>query len=317
MREKDLLETYLQELTTSGYEKGLKWATYRLGRLFEYLQEKALELEEVGVRQAQEFQGWLLETGRRDGGEYARGSINNFLKEAGRFYQFLKQKGLVAANPFTEVKRVRVELKLPRNIPKEKQISALLETLSRFERKKGLKNQIRRYKVHVICELQYSTALRIGEVAALKEEDIDWERGVVEVRDGKGGKRRTVFLNEYAREVLRLYVQQMRSLVLYETSHHELLFGAKAGRLLTVVNEELAEAASRLKLGRLTSHCFRHAVGFHLLRSGCEIRFIQDLLGHEKLRNTEIYTRVEKKDLKAVLDRYHPRKFRRPGDEKA
>jgi site-specific recombinase XerD len=315
--ENDLLKSYLQELAASGYEKVLKWVSYRLTRLFEYLEENELKLEDVGVKEAQEYQGWLLETGRKDLKSYAKGSIHNFLKEAVRFYRFLKKKGVVYTNPFAEVKRVRVELKLPRNILKEKEMNLLLEKLSRFEGQKGLKSKVRRYKVHVICELQYSTALRIGEVASLKEEDIDWERGVVELREGKGGKSRSVFLNEYAKQLLWLYVKQMRGLVMCENNRRDLLFGAGAGRLMTIVNEELARAASLLKLGRFTSHGFRHAVGFHLLKAGCDIRFIQEILGHERLHNTEIYTRVEKKDLKAVLDRYHPRQFKSINCEKA
>ena len=279
VNEKNLLETYLQELAASGYEKGLKWASCRLTRLFEYLEENELNLEDVGVKEAQGYQGWLLETGRKDLKSYARGSIHNFLKEAVRFYGFLKKKGVVYTNAFAEVKRVRVELKLPRNILKEKQMNLLLEELSRFEGRKGLQNKVRRYKVHVICELQYSTALRIGEVAGLKEEDIDWKRGVVELREGKGGKSRSVFLNEYAKQLLGLYVKQMRNLVMCGNNNKELLFGAGAGRLMTIVNEELSEVASLLELGRFTSHGFRHAVGFHLLKAGCDIRFIQDILG--------------------------------------
>ena len=175
----------------------------------------------------------------------------------------------------------------------------------------GLRNQKTKYKVHVTAELMYSTGLRAGEVAGIKEEDIDFLRGTIDVIDVKSGSEKTVFLNEYAKNILKIYVSEMKDLVLSETNDKRYILGVKAGRLVVIVNEELKRVTEKLKLPALTSHGFRHAVGYHFLRAGCDIRYIQEILGHKSIHNTEIYTKVDKEDLQKILDEFHPRKWRR------
>ena len=88
-----------------------------------------------------------------------------------------------------------------------------------------------------------------------------------------------------------------------------LLFGTGWARFGKAVNAQLAQACASCGLPVMRSHGFRHAVGFHLLRAGCNIRHIQSILGHRRLRNTEVYTKVEKEDLKQVVDACHPRRW--------
>jgi site-specific recombinase XerD len=85
------------------------------------------------------------------------------------------------------------------------------------------------------------------------------------------------------------------------------LFGTGKAQLMSFVNRELKRVSAAAGLPLITSHTFRHAVGFHLLRAGCNIRHIQALLGHAKLKTTEVYTKIDKEDLRNVIDKYHPR----------
>jgi site-specific recombinase XerD len=158
----------------------------------------------------------------------------------------------------------------------------------------------------------YATGLRVSEVAALKVSDIDFDRGTLTVREGKGGYQRTALLNQFARDVLELYMRDLRArlFTLSHEANRELLFGARWAWFGIWVNKELARACAELELPAMRSHGFRHALGYHLLRSGCTIRYIQSILGHKHLRNTEVYTRVEKEDLKRVVDICHPRKWK-------
>jgi site-specific recombinase XerD len=158
----------------------------------------------------------------------------------------------------------------------------------------------------------YSTGMRISEAAGLTVSDIDFRRSLVTVREGKGGISRVCFLSEYAREVLRMYVDEMRQALESEWNERngELLFGVRWHSLIMIMNKKLLETAKKLGLPKVTNHMFRHAVGYHLLRAGCPIRHIQEILGHKAIKNTEIYTKVDKEDLKAVLDKYHPRTFK-------
>ena len=315
MRKKDidqLFNDFLEDEKLSGrMEKGLIQLKKAVPKLFYWLDESELQFQEVGIGEALAFQGWIIETGRLDGGKYQSSTVRNYLKAAGSFYEFLKSEGIVFDNPFRQIRKVREEKTLPRNILKEEQMETLLTTLSNYDGEKGSKNQITMYKVHVIAELMYSSGLRISEVADLKVSDIDFFKGIIHVRQGKGGFPRVAWLNDYAKEILHIYVTKMRELTFssWNDKYEDLLFGTPWDTLEKLVNRTLKEVSVRLKLGHFTSHGFRHALGYHLLRSGCNIRYIQEILGHKSLKNTEIYTKVDREDLKEVLDSFHPRKF--------
>jgi integrase/recombinase XerD len=313
-----LLHDFLADETVRGARA--RWASslkYRVPKLFTYLEEQDLGIRQVKVADAQGYQGWLLETGRLDGGKYSAVSITTYVTAATCFYAWLKRCGIVSVNPFSDVRKLRAGRKLPRHILKEKEMNRFLLELSPFDNAAdGLTNRITRYRVHVVAELLYSTGLRISEAAALRVGDIDFSRGIVQVVDGKGGKDRIAFLNDYAKEVLRLYVTHLRDVIFNSWNRaNDTLFGVQWGWFEKIVNRELKAVSNRLGYGNVTSHSFRHAVGFHLLRAGCDIRRIQAILGHERLKTTEVYTKVEKEDLREVLDTFHPRQFKGADNE--
>ena len=312
-----LFEEYLNEIKLEGHTvQGLLGLRIRVPKFFTFLTEKNLKINEVGIREAQDFQGWLIETGRLDGGAYSPKTVNSYLIAATNFYEFAKRKGLVASNPFKEIKKMRIDKKLPRNLLKEDQMNRFLEKLSRFDEAgrtgaPSLKAKTTRYKVHVIGELMYATGLRVSEAANLLSTDINFSKGTITVREGKGGKSRTAWMNDYAKEVLKLYVEEMREVVFNEwNKRNGTLFGVRWQPFEKLVNGVLRSTARELGFPTMTSHGFRHALGYHLLRAGCNIRYIQEILGHKLIRNTEIYTKVDKEDLKEVLDTCHPRKFK-------
>jgi len=316
---KELLKKYIEDERLRGKrETSLMSLKHRIPKLFDFLDEYNLSLNMVKINDVFSYQKWLTEKTTKKGSKYQNISINHFVFSASSFFNYLKREKLVYVNPFKEVRKMREDSKLPRNILKEKDMHKFLNELSDFNKENGLKKQIRRYKVSVISELMYSTAMRINEVGKLKVNDIDFERGVVNVIDGKGGKNRIAFLNEYAKNVLKIYVTEMRDAISNEWNERnkDSLFGIKSAWTEKSVNLVLKEVANSINLPVVTSHNFRHAVGFHLLRAGCDIRYIQALLGHEKLKTTEVYTKVEKDDLKKVLDKFHPRKFMRVENEK-
>jgi site-specific recombinase XerD len=303
---KKYLASFLEARKQEGFRdsKGMK---KNVKKFFRYLDEKDLSAAGLRLAEAQGYQGWLIEQKR-----YASGSIINFMKGAKAFYGYLKKSGIAYTNPFAEVRRIREEKRLPKNILKEKEMHRLLVGMRDFDKIMEIGKKRLRYRMHVLAEFLYSTACRISEAASVKVSDIDFGRGTVEVVDAKSGYKRVVFLSEYAKEVLRLYVTEMTGEILKGSNNKEMLFGAKGNRLCEVLNRELREVARRENLPAIKSHGFRHAVGYHLLRAGCGIRQIQEILGHRAIRNTEVYTKVDKEDLKEVLDRFHPRSDVKP-----
>jgi len=310
----ELMSEYLKELKTSGHrERGITGLKSRVKRFLNYLCERGLRVHEVGVKEAQEYQGWLKEQGKAKGLSLRNATLKVYITACVNFYEFLKSKNMAHTNPFKEIRRARVEKVLPRNLLKEKQMSIFLKKLSRFEEETRLTARVTRFKVYVLAELMYATGLRIAEAAGLKVDDIDFERGIVNVTEGKQGVSRICFLNDYAKELLKLYIEEFRDLTFnyWNKTNRELLFGARWSSFGKTVNKVLKKAAQSLKYAKFTSHCFRHCLGYHLLRAGCDIRHIQAILGHKMLRNTEVYTKVDKEKLKEVFERCHPRTLRR------
>lgn len=306
-----LLKEFIEEEEARGRKyQGIIGLKNRVPKFFRYLEEQNLPLLPAGLNEAQGYQGWLIETGRADGGNYSNRTVAAYLVAVTAFYEFLLHRGLTESNPFKEIRRVRSEKKLPGNILREKEMGQLLEELSRFGDESSLKRKVRKYKAHVTAELLYASGMRITEASMLAVCDIDFEAGLVRVREGKGGTPRVCYLNEYSREVLRLYIKRLRPLI--RTAWHreeDRLFYTGWQQFGKVMNEVLHETACECELEKITCHGFRHAVGYHLLRAGCSIRWIQEILGHRRLRNTEIYTKVDKEDLKSVLDTCHPRRW--------
>jgi integrase/recombinase XerC len=308
---RQLYADYLAYLKLTGHRKrGINVLRLRSRDILDYMQETGIKsFTEMGVKEAINYQGWIMEKGRCKKGRYNNNTVTGYLRSASCLFNYLKVRKLIYTNPFREIKRLRREKKLPA-VLKEKQMSLLLKELSDFNSERRLKDKMTKYRIHVICELMYASGLRSTEAAELRLEDIDFTRGLVKVNDGKQGESRITLLNEYAVKVLELYVNEMRELTSTRSNKkNDTLFGTRFDPFNKTLNKKLKEAVKKLSLPHITSHGFRHALGAHLLRSGCDIRYIQAILGHKRLTSTEIYTKIEKEDLKEVLDRYHPRQF--------
>ena len=308
---KEYIAGYLQEQISKGVstrEAGHK--KNRLKKLKEYLDEEGIGFKYLRSKKAQRFQGWLLKKKSNKGHKYAKSTVVRAVNQASSFYEYLKKNKVILSNPLKQVKRVRVDKTVVKNILKEKQMNKLLDELTRFEDEQSLREKVSRYKLHVVAEIMYATGMRIGEAEGLRVEDIDFERGMVVVKDKKKKKQRIAILNEYAIKVLKLYVEKMRYWVFCKVNFENgTLFGTKGESLECFLNKKLKYLCKRLGYSIMTTHGFRHSLGYHLLKAGCDIRYIQSILGHERLRTTQIYTRVEKEELRSVLDKYHPRKW--------
>lgn len=308
----ELFESFLayeeQRVSRQGYETLLKM-TRRLLRWFE---EEEINLEDVSVRDALRYRNSVSGHVKKDGGSLSVGSIHNHLKAGKRFFAYLVEKELRKTNPFEDVAYPRLPEHVSRNVLSEVQMGYLLETLKAFDQVEGERRQLRRYRLHVAAEFLYATGLRIAEAASLVPENIDTGSRLVYVPEGKGQKARIAFMTCFASEVMEQYLKEGRKAVLgsYGRKYGHTVFGANHGRFMAVINEELKEVCQSLELPVITSHGFRHSLGTHLLHAGCDMRYIQVILGHESLGTTQVYTRVDKDDLKNSLDMYHPRKWR-------
>jgi site-specific recombinase XerD len=307
---KKLLKDFIEYERNQG-KRSLRKLPYVLAPFFTWLDGAGFDLSDLNYQKANEYQTHLS-TLKNDNGSlhYGGSTVYDMVNIAGRLYAYLLAVCKVYVNPFIGLKRVKQEVRLPRDIPTESKMDELLKSLREFWKEPFLRDRRNVYKTHVIAELMYASGLRIAEVANLKPADIDFEKNIIRVRAGKGGKDRTAYLNEYAGKVLKMYVEAMREAANW--ANNGSLFGVKSGRILdSSLNGRLIECGRKCGIARFTSHNFRHAIGFHLLRRGCDMRYIQIILGHEDLNSTTIYTKVVKEDLRNELDSCHPRTFGR------
>ena len=293
--------------TRQGYETIRKTA-YRLLKWFE---AEEIAPEAAGIRDCIRYRNETAGRVKADGAALSAGTVRNHLKAGKRLFAFLVATERRADNPFRDIKPPRLPEHYSRNVLSEVQMGCLLERLMRFDRGAGVRERLGRYRLHVLAEFLYATGLRIAEAASLIPENIDTVSRLVYVPEGKGRKARLAYMTGFASEVMHWYLQAGRQAVLgnYGRGYGRTVFGAHPQRLMAVVNRDLKAVCRELELPEITSHGFRHSLGTHLLRAGCDMRYIQVILGHEALHTTQVYTRVDKDDLKDSLDRFHPRKW--------
>lgn len=183
------------------------------------------------------------------------------------------------------------ELPLPR--PRKEQ--RLPVVLGREEFRRFLA-EVRNPKHVAILALAYSAGLRVSEVVRLRPEDIDRDRGLIQVRRGKGRKDRHTLLSHTALALLDTYLDG--------AAPGEWLFpGPRPSRHLTSRSVQKITATARLRAGitkPVTPHVLRHSFATHLLESGTDVRLIQELLGHASVRTTEIYTHVSRSQIERI-----------------
>ena len=309
----DLYDEFLDAQQTKISPQGFVTLKDISRRVLTWFDTQELDMHAVTIQDALQFALWASERVTKEGNSIATGTMRNYLNVARRFFDHLVRTERIASNPFREVKYPRLPEHFSKNVLSESQMGCLLKKLEQFDELPLWSKRIRRYRVHVIAEFLYATGFRIAEACSLTASNLDLDQRLVYVAEGKGGKARTVFLGSYAAAVMKLYLEKGRALVFgnyaRREDHDGNLFGADRTRVGFVVNTELETVCAELGIPVITSHGFRHSLGTHLLRSGCDMRHIQVILGHESLGTTQIYTRVDKEDLKRSLDEFHPRKW--------
>lgn len=182
------------------------------------------------------------------------------------------------------------------NIPRPKKQKKLPIVLSQEEVIRLL-NVVENIKHRAILFIVYSAGLRVGEVVRLKLSDIDSDRMLVRIEQGKGRKDRYTLLSETALEALRIYTK------IYKPDYW-LFPGGKAGKFLTErsVQKVFEAARDKVEISKdATVHSLRHSFATHLLEGGVDLRYIQELLGHSSSKTTEIYTHVTQKSIRNIV----------------
>jgi site-specific recombinase XerD len=229
----------------------------------------------------------------------ARATMARRVAALRRYFRWLRRTGVVASDPALRLTAPAGAARLPRVLSRE-EVGALLDRPP-VAAADALADAVRR-RDDAVLELLYGSGLRVAELCHLDLGDVDQERRLVTVW-GKGAKQRTVPISRPAAAAVAGWLER-----------RHVLAGPEAGRALLCnrVGRRLGERDVRRLLDRRAAsptspHALRHSFATHLLDGGADLRVVQELLGHESIATTQVYTHVSKERLLHVHERTHPR----------
>ena len=225
-------------------------------------------------------------------------SISRHLSSLRSFYNYLEQESVVENNPFKLISSPKKSIKLP-NYMKYNEFEEMINSCDQTPL--GIRNKC-------LLEVLFATGARIGELININISDIDFSNKEIKVL-GKGNKERIVFLNDHAVDSLKNYINNSRPVLLKNKSSNRLFINHIGGELTTRgVRDILDNIIKKSSLNiKVTPHMFRHTFATMLLNEGCDLKSVQELLGHVNLSTTQIYTHVTGDYIKEMYLHTHPR----------
>ena len=216
------------------------------------------------------------------------------------FYKFLLIEEAVENDPTTLVESPRIGRKLP-EILTDDEINRLIEAID-DTKAEGLRNK-------AILETLYSCGLRVSELVDLKLSNLHFEQEFLRIA-GKGDRERLVPISKRAIEDIKKYLILSRKKLTIEKGFENIVFLNRRGKKLSrvMIFTIIKNLAEKIKLEKnISPHTFRHSFASALVQGGADLRTVQEMLGHESILTTEIYTHLDKEYLKDTVNKFHPR----------
>jgi integrase/recombinase XerD len=265
-------------------------------KLAEYLELAGLEVSPVDIRDEHllGFLKYISELG------LAAHSQARMLSGIRAFYKYLLLENEIKEDPTELIESPRLPRKLP-DVLSYEDIELMLGAID-HSTPEGTRNR-------AIIEVLYSCGLRVSELTGLQLTNCYFDIGFIRVL-GKGDKVRLVPIGKEAIKYTKLYLEHVRSQMPVQKDSEDIVFLNRRGKELTrvmifLVIKDLAEKAGISK--NVSPHTFRHSFATHLIEGGASLRAVQEMLGHESITTTEIYTHLDRDYLRQVITEFHPR----------
>ena len=281
---KKLIKEYLDYLKyIRGYQENtINSYLIELTKYASYLKEKKINYLIISKDEIYAYLKYLDDLG------YKNSSVARHLSALRGFYDYLKREGQIDTNIYKLIKNPKLEKKLP-NVLNDEEINKIFA----FPKDEKPKNILTR----VLFEVIYATGIRISEFISIKESDIDFTEGSIRIL-GKGKKERIVYFGEYASLALKDYLVVREKIKKEDTDY--LFLNVSGYRLKRRSAEQIVyDWINNVSINHhISPHTLRHTFATSLLTHGADIRTVQELLGHEKLGTTQIYTHLTSDYLK-------------------
>ncbi len=267
-----------------------------INKLIDFLDKSGKKLSPIKVKldNLKSFVAWLNE---RDVSPRTQARTISGIKS---FYKYLLIEGIISSDPTALLESPKIGRKLPDVLSME-EIDKLIESID-LNKAEGQRNK-------AMLETLYSCGLRVSELVNLKITNLFFEQGFVKV-EGKAGKERLVPVSGRAIDEINKYLSGYRKNLNISKDSENILFlnrrGKKLSRVMVfTIIKNLAEKISLNK--KISPHTFRHSFATHLINGGADLRAVQEMLGHESILTTEIYTHLDNDYLKSTINQFHPR----------
>ena len=216
------------------------------------------------------------------------------------FFDYMIFESYRASNPTDLIEAPKLGRKLP-DVLGLNEIDLLLEQID-LAHPQGYRNR-------AMLEMLYGSGIRVSELVNLSLSNLFFEENLIRVT-GKGNKQRLVPMGKLTKKFIIFYINEIRLQQKINSVYQDIVFLNRNGKILTrqmiftIIRQLALKANIEKKIG---PHTFRHSFATHLLENGADLRTIQILMGHENITTTEVYTHLDTKHLRSVIERFHPR----------
>lgn len=264
-------------------------------KLTDYLQLKSqlLEPAQIELSHLQSFVQWIAELGMKPS------SQARLISGLRSFFTYCITEQIIVINPSTLLEAPKMKRALPDFLSFE-EIEMMLATIP-LNTPEGARNR-------AMLETMYSCGLRVSELIGLQISCLYPDLGFVRVI-GKGNKERLIPIGKDALKYIRIYKEEIRVHMKIQRGKEDFLFLNKHGNPLSriMVFYIIKDAAQKAGINKkISPHTFRHSFATHLVEGGADLRAVQQMLGHESITTTEIYTHLDRDYLRSTLQQFHP-----------
>ncbi len=288
------LERSLSKNSIVAYTEDMK-------RFVKFLAEKKYDLspDKIDHVHLTEFLKWLNQLDR------SATTQSRVISGIRAFYKYLLLENLVSRNPAELLETPKTGRKLP-DVLSVDDINALINAIDKSARGKGERDR-------AMLETMYGCGLRVSELVNLKISDLFFDTGFIRVI-GKGNKQRLIPIGSVAMKYIGIYKSEVRVQASVQKGFEDFLFLNNRGKKLTTAMVFIIIKNLAIKIGmkkHVSPHTFRHSFATDLIKNGADLRAVQEMLGHESITTTEIYTHLDRKYLRDTIEKYHPRSVKK------
>lgn len=282
------LEKSLSKNTVAAYIRDIK-------KFVQYLQTQNLSIppDKITLTHFQDFLFWLNPS-------LSTTSQARLISGIRAFYKYLLMENLIKDDPSALLEAPKIHRKLP-DVLSVEEIDSLINAID-LSTPYG-------HRDRAILETLYGTGVRVSELINIKISDLHFNEDFIKVT-GKGNKERLVPIGNIAKKEIGVYLTEIRNRIKIKKGNEDILFLNQRGSRLSRVwifniIKDLAKKVGLQK--KVSPHTFRHSFATHLIEGGADLRAVQEMLGHESITTTEIYTHLDREYLRSTIIQYHPR----------